>query len=197
MERKNMQNRKIILASKSPRRQEYLALLGIEYEIVVPDVEEIIENEDIPPGQQAIALARKKAEAVAAGHQDAIVIGADTMVVLGEHRMGKPKDEAEALRMLQALQGRVHRVYTGVCMIDGREDKRYEQYRKTKVFMEKMDDEAIKQYIATGEPMDKAGAYAIQSKGGAYVKGIEGDYFNVLGLPLNLVNNMLRQIKAI
>lgn len=188
-----MQSRKLVLASQSPRRREYLSLLGYTYTAQSPDVDENV-GQELSPGRQAILVARRKAEAIGAQYPDAVIIGADTMVVLGDERLGKPQNEADARRMLTALQGQAHEVYTGVCVLDMRTQKRYEDYRKTAVHMQPLDGEKIQAYIETGEPMDKAGAYAIQGKASAFITGIEGCYFNVLGLPVNLLAGLLENI---
>lgn len=186
-------DKKLVLASASPRRREYLSLLGLEYIVDCPDVDENVGGE-LSPGGQAIAVARRKAVAVAARHEDAIVIGADTMVVLDDKRLGKPKDAQHAIKMLGMLQGREHQVYTGVCIMDAGTGKQLEEYACTSVHMDDMDAAAIERYVATGEPMDKAGSYAIQGMGSAFIKGIEGCYFNVLGLPVNTIYKMLIQL---
>ena len=170
-----------ILASASPRRRELLALAGLRFEVRVADV-----DETIPPGQDAAeaacSLARQKAEAVAADCPDSCVIAADTVVVLDNIILGKPADEADAARMLRLLSGREHRVVTGVCIALG--NRRRVFSRETRVRFYALRDCEIEQYVATGEPMDKAGAYGIQGRGGLLAKSIAGDYFNVVGLPI-------------
>lgn len=186
-------DRKLVLASSSPRRREYLSLLGLQYDVDSPDVDENIGGE-LPPGEQAVAVARRKAQAVAGKHPGAIILGADTMVVLGAQRLGKPEDKADAERMLHMLQGREHRVYTGICIMDTQTGKLREQHVCTLVHMDDMDAGAISRYVAGGEPMDKAGAYAIQGEGCAFIKGIVGCFYNVLGLPVNAIYKMLLDI---
>lgn len=173
---------KIILASASPRRKELLTLAGIEYEVVVSQCEETLPD-GITPDKAVEELARQKAEDVFCRHDDAMIIAADTVVALGNTILGKPKDEDDAFNMLSSLSGRRHTVYTGVCIKT--KDKTDIFYVATDVEFYELSEKEIKDYIATGEPMDKAGAYGIQGKGFVLVKGIHGDYFNVVGLPLS------------
>lgn len=173
---------KIILASASPRRKELLTLAGIEYEVVVSQCEEIL-PENITPDKAVEELARQKAEDVFCRNEEAMIIAADTVVALGDTILGKPKDEEDAFNMLSSLSGKCHTVYTGVCI--KKKDKTDIFHVATQVEFYELSDKEIKDYIATGEPMDKAGAYGIQGKGFVLVKGIHGDYFNVVGLPLS------------
>ncbi|MBQ7960994.1 MAG: septum formation inhibitor Maf [Clostridia bacterium] len=172
---------KIILASASPRRKELLTLAGIEYEVVVSQCEEILPD-GITPDKAVEELARQKAEDVFSRNPDCMIIAADTVVALGNTILGKPKDEDDAFNMLSSLSGRRHTVYTGVCIKT--KDKTDIFHVATEVEFYPLSDKEIKDYIATKEPMDKAGAYGIQGKGFMLVKGIHGDYFNVVGLPL-------------
>lgn len=172
---------KIILASASPRRKELLTLAGIEYEVIVSQCEEILPD-GITPDKAVEELARQKAEDVFSRNSDAMIIAADTVVALGNTILGKPKDEADAFTMLSSLSGRRHTVYTGVCIKT--KDKTDIFHVATDVEFYELSEKEIKDYIATKEPMDKAGAYGIQGKGFVLVKGIHGDYFNVVGLPL-------------
>ena len=172
---------KIILASASPRRKELLTLAGIEYEVVVSQCEEILPD-NITPDKVVEELARQKAEDVSGRNEDAMIIAADTVVALGNTILGKPKDEEDAFNMLSSLSGKCHTVYTGVCIKT--KDRTDIFHVATQVEFYELSDKEIKDYIATGEPMDKAGAYGIQGKGFVLVKGIHGDYFNVVGLPL-------------
>ena len=172
---------KIILASASPRRKELLTLAGIEYEVVVSQCEENLPA-DITPDKAVEELARQKAEDVFSRHDDAMIIAADTVVALGNTILGKPKDEEDAFNMLSSLSGKCHTVYTGVCIKTKCKTDIF--HVATQVEFYELSDKEIKDYIATGEPMDKAGAYGIQGKGFVLVKGIQGDYFNVVGLPL-------------
>ena len=175
---------KIILASASPRRRALLEAVGLAFEVCVSDVEEVV-----LPGwsaeQAARELARQKAEAVAMLHPEACVIGADTVVVIDGQILEKPVDTTDAARMLRLLSGREHRVVTGVCLVRG--DRRRVFSQETAVRFYPLSDEEIARYVATGEPMDKAGAYGIQAFGAVLVEGITGDYFNVVGLPVAMV----------
>jgi septum formation protein len=191
---------RLILASASPRRRELLEQAGYEFEVRPAHV-----NEDLRPGEDPIAyvirLAREKAEAVlrlaGAGPQtesgDLVVLGADTTVTLDNHILAKPEDEADARRMLALLSGRTHRVITGVAVATGSDPEIRCQVAAevTAVRFLTLSAEEIAAYVATGEPMDKAGAYAIQGRAAKWIPRIEGDYFNVVGLPLALVASML------
>ena len=197
--------RPIILASSSPRRRELLAQIGMEFEVRVSGKEEIYHSE--MPEEIVKELALMKAENVAeelgaadTQEKDLIVIGADTVVVLDGEILGKPKDEADAERMLKALQGRSHDVYTGAAFLTyGRNgDKEVCSYAVgTRVFVNPMTENEIRAYIATGEPMDKAGAYGIQGRFAAYIEKIEGDYYNVVGLPVSRVYETLKELGAL
>lgn len=172
---------KIILASASPRRRELLTLAGIEYEVIPSECEEILPDE-ITPEEAVKELARQKAEDVFEKHQNCMIIAADTVVALGNTILGKPKNEDDAFNMLSSLSGKSHTVYTGVCIKTNEKTDIF--HVATDVEFYELTEEEIKDYIATGEPMDKAGAYGIQGKGFILAKGIHGDYFNVVGLPL-------------
>ena len=181
---------KIVLASASPRRHELLGRIGItEFDIRVPEVEESF-PEGLAPQQVVEHISREKAEAAAKlCTADEIVITADTMVFLDHERLGKPRDEADALRMLTALQGRHHTVCTGVTVRRG--DQIITESETTQVYFRSAAKEELLAYIATGEPMDKAGAYGIQGKGALLVEKLDGDFFNVMGLPLLRLSRML------
>ncbi|MBR2041986.1 MAG: septum formation inhibitor Maf [Oscillospiraceae bacterium] len=170
-----------ILASGSPRRKELLSLIIDEYEVLVSGCEEFV-PEGTPAEKVPAILAEQKALAVAKLRPDDIVIGSDTVVVLNDEIFGKPKDKAHAHAMLKALSGKKHFVFTGVAVAEKGKVRSFVQ--KTEVEFYELSDETIEKYIATGEPMDKAGAYGIQGKGSVLVKGITGDYFNVMGLPV-------------
>ena len=172
---------KIILASNSPRRRELLTLAGIEYTVIPSECEELL-PEKITPAEAVEELSRQKAEDVFSRHTDSMIIAADTVVALDGKILGKPRDEADAFSMLTSLSGKVHTVYTGVCIKT--QDSTQIFHCATDVEFYPLTDEEIRAYIATTEPMDKAGAYGIQGKGSLLVKGIKGDYFNVVGLPL-------------
>lgn len=176
---------RIILASASPRRKELLAQIGFEFDILPSYIEEVLKGNG--PEENVMGLAEDKARDVyeqltKSGETDVLVIGADTVVVLDAMILGKPKDEHDAFRMLKALQGRTHQVYTGVCLIDAQGTQTF--YEKTDVTMYPVSDEQIWEYIAGKEPMDKAGSYAIQGKGTVFIREIRGDYNNVVGLPV-------------
>ena len=182
----------IILASSSPRRQELLQRMGItDFDIRVPETEEAY-PEGLSPRQIVEYISREKADAaVKLCTADEIVITADTMVFLDDARLGKPVDEADALRMLTALQGRHHTVCTGVTVRQG--DHTVTESEETEVIFRPASEQELLAYIASGEPMDKAGAYGIQGKGSLLVEGIRGDFFNVMGLPLLRLSRMLEQ----
>ena len=182
----------IVLASASPRRQELLQRMGItEFDIRVPEAEETY-PEGLSPRQIVEYISREKADAaVKLCGADEIVITADTMVFLDDARLGKPTDEADALRMLTALQGRHHTVCTGVTV--RQRDHTVTESEETEVICRPATQRELLAYIATGEPMDKAGAYGIQGKGSLLVEGIRGDFFNVMGLPLLRLSRMLEQ----
>ena len=172
----------IILASGSPRRKELLAQIGLTYRILVPDVDE---HTDVPadPGALVEVLSRRKAEAVHTLEGDSpIIIAADTVVALDGDILGKPADEEDAFRMLSALSGREHHVYTGFTVLQG--GKAITGHEVTAVTFRPLRPDEIRSYIATKEPMDKAGAYGIQGFGAVLVSGLHGDYFNVMGLPV-------------
>ena len=182
----------IVLASASPRRQELLQRMGITgFDIRVPEAEETY-PEGLSPRQIVEYISREKADAaVKLCGADEIVITADTMVFLDDARLGKPTDEADALRMLTALQGRHHTVCTGVTVRQG--SRAVTGSEETEVIFRPASQRELLAYIATGEPMDKAGAYGIQGKGSLLVEGIRGDFFNVMGLPLLRLSRMLEQ----
>ena len=172
---------KIILASASPRRKELLEIAGAEFEIIVADVDETV-PEGTKPEDAAVMTAEKKAVAVAKNHKDSIVIGADTIVVADGKILGKPADKTDACRMLSMLSGVEHKVITGVCLARGDKKITFAQISKVKFY--DLTAEEINAYVETGEPMDKAGAYGIQGRGCVLVEKIEGDYFNIVGLPV-------------
>ena len=183
---------RIVLASASPRRQELLCRMGItEFDVRVPEVEERYPS-GLSPREIVEYISREKASAAALlCAPEEIVITADTMVFLDDARLGKPADEADALRMLTALQGRHHTVCTGVTVRQG--ESAVTESEETEVFFRPASQRELLAYIATGEPMDKAGAYGIQGRGALLVEGIRGDFFNVMGLPLLRLSRMLAQ----
>lgn len=181
--------KKIILASASPRRKELLTVAGVEFDIVVKDVDETVPDGTLPI-EAAKMTAKKKALAVAKDFEDCTVIGADTIVVTNGKILGKPADKDDACRMLRMLSGIEHEVITGVCIASGEKIDNFAVTSKVKFY--ELTDEEIKNYVATGEPMDKAGSYGIQGRGCTLVEKIEGDYFNIVGLP---VAEVVRRIK--
>jgi septum formation protein len=180
----------LVLASASPRRRELLAQAGYSFEVHPTHIpEEPLPNED--PAAYVTRLAREKAEAVfnELGDPQATVLGADTTVALDNHILGKPESPADAARMLRLLSGRTHRVLTGVALVTATSTEVAAE--STAVTFLALSDEEIEAYIATGEPMDKAGAYAIQGRAARWIPRIEGCYFNVVGLPIALVSSLL------
>ncbi len=180
--------RHVILASASPRRKELLSHLIPEFDVVPSTV---LEKAYGTPAQQVKKLSFDKAAQIASVYPDALVIGADTLVFLGTKPLGKPVNKADARRMLRLLSGRTHRVLTGICVIYGKQQ--CTAAASTRVRFAKLTDDEITAYIATGEPMDKAGAYGIQGQFSKHITGIRGCYFNVMGLPLNLLYDTLKR----
>lgn len=173
---------KIILASASPRRRELMDLAGYDFEVICADIVEVV-PENAQPQDVVMSLALQKAQAVAAEHENDVVVGSDTVVALDGKILGKPHSEQEACEMLRSLSGRTHKVFTGVAVVGGGKVKNF--FDETDVEFYPLDDGEIRKYVATGEPMDKAGAYGIQGKGAVLVKKINGDFFNVMGLPIS------------
>jgi len=183
---------KLILASGSPRRIELLKMLGCKFQIISSKDEEGI-NPRLSPIENAKRISRLKALNVASKISEGIVIAADTMVVLGKKILGKPKNKKEAEKMLRNLSGKEHRVITGLAAVNAETKKIMQDVVITKVRFRKLSKNLIDKYIATGEPLDKAGAYGIQGKASLLVESIKGDYFNVVGLPLNALNQLLEK----
>jgi septum formation protein len=180
----------LVLASKSPRRREILTNAGIPFVVRTADVPEVrAEAEDAVP--YALRLAREKAEAVAAA-EDEVVLGADTVVVLHEHILEKPADEADARRMLRLLVSQRHEVVTAVCLRQG--ERILTGVETTGVSFGQMSEAEIAEYVASGEPKDKAGGYAIQGLASKFIVRVEGCYFNVVGLPIALVYRLLKRM---
>ncbi len=194
----------IVLASASPRRQELLRNAGISFTAQPADIDETPLAEE-GARECAERLAREKALAVWRTRPQEVVLGADTIVVVDEAILGKPVDAEDAARMLRLLSGRVHRVITGVCLVQAGDSRDLmdpgERVRTssetTLVTVNELSDEEIRDYVATGEPMDKAGAYAIQGGASRWIPRIEGDYSNVVGLPVALVYRMLRERRLV
>jgi septum formation protein len=186
----------LLLASTSPRRAELLTRLGIPFEIVPTEVPEAAFFARYSPSSVAIANACAKALSIAA-EPGQLVLGADTVVVLGEDCLGKPQDVSEAADMLRRLSGQTHSVITGLCLLRHGTQPPAEQRTDavaTRVTMAELDEATIRAYVATGEPFDKAGAYGIQERGAVLVERIDGDYFNVVGLPLCRLSQLLREL---
>lgn len=183
---------RLVLASGSPRRRELLTKMGYAFEIIKPDVDEHVEG---AARDVVRTLSRRKAEAVARVVHNGIIIASDTLVSLDGAALGKPEDEADARRMLHMLSGRTHEVFTGVTIIDVDHHRAQTRVVRTGVQFRKLTDAEIDQYIATGEPMDKAGAYAIQGGAGAFVEACDGSYENVIGFPVDDIQAMLDGIR--
>ncbi len=182
-------NHKIILASASPRRQELLKLITDEFEVITADVDESFDSSKAPE-QIVMLLSEKKASAVAENYPDCTVIGADTVVVSEGKILGKPKSEEDSFSMLSSLSGKTHQVLTGVTVIKNGEKDIFYVSSDVKFF--DLTDEEILAYIKTGEPADKAGSYGIQGKGSFLVEKINGDYFNIVGLPIAQLKKHLK-----
>ena len=171
----------IILASASPRRKEILELADLKFNIMPSNAQEITTK--TAPNEVVMELASIKAKDIyKKSEKQSMIVGADTVVAYQGQILGKPTDEADAKRMLTMLSGQTHEVYTGVCVIEDGKTKTF--YEETKVTFYEISDEQIDHYIKTGEPMDKAGSYGIQGKAAVFIKGIEGDYYNVVGFPI-------------
>lgn len=187
---------RIILASASPRREELLRQIGLTFQVIPSDFDEM-GVVPWPPDEHVLESSRSKAMGIALGFDDAVVIGADTVVVVDDTILQKPENDADARRMLRLLSGRSHFVYTGLCVVrrtGGQTIKILRDHVRTEVRFGELSDEIISQYVATGEPMDKAGAYGIQERGAVLVEGIVGDYPNVVGLPVYRLSRMLLEV---
>lgn len=187
---------KIILASGSPRRAEILGFVGWSFEKRVADIDET-EFAGEKPEDYVRRLAREKAEAVAANYENALVLGADTIVVIDNQIIGKPKDFADARRMLRMLSGNWHEVFTGVALVKVSQNQAETKVdlQKTRVKFAALSNEEIELLIEKGEPLDKAGAYAVQAQAALFIEEIQGDYWNVVGLPINLVYKMAKSLQ--
>ncbi|MBD3384315.1 septum formation inhibitor Maf [candidate division KSB1 bacterium] len=184
-----------VLASASPRRAQLLSLIGLPFSIKPSRVDEdqFLESD---PQKHVLLLSLHKARDVAAGAENSIVIGADTIVVLDSKILGKPQNSHEAYSMLKALSGKVHRVYTGFSLIDTSSGNAISDYEMTKVYFRTLEDFEIKRYIETKSPMDKAGAYGIQDLSAVFVRRIEGCFYNVVGFPLAKFYKTLREFTS-
>jgi len=187
--------KRLILASGSPRRRELLRNAGFTFEVIPPEVAE--DNPDNEaPAMLVERLALDKAEAVAGRfhrQDNVVVLGADTVVVVDSTLLGKPSSPTEARQMLQRLSGRTHEVITGVALVEPETARRTVAHETTRVFFRPLEPQEMEDYVATGEPLDKAGAYAIQGGASRFVTRVEGCYFNVMGLPVALVDRLLRE----
>lgn len=183
----------LILASGSPRRRELLDLMGLTYTVETPDVDESFSGR---PSETVMEISRRKAAAVAARHSDSIIIAADTLV-FADGALGKPHTPERAKEMLRSLAGNWHHVYTGITVINTRSCRILRNVDKTRVHLVPMTEQEIDAYVATGEPLDKAGAYGIQGMGGMFVDRIDGSYSNVVGLPMSMLRIMLAQVGGV
>ncbi|GAC1446834.1 MAG: Maf family protein [Pyrinomonadaceae bacterium] len=185
----------LILASASPRRAEILRAANWNFEVRAANIEETLRAGE-SASDYVERLARTKAEAIAVNLSNGIVIGADTTVVVDDEILGKPRDAEDARRMLRRLNNRWHEVLTGVALIDTRSRSVQVAHERTRVKFGEISEGEIEWYVSTDEPMDKAGAYAIQGRGALFIEAIDGDYWNVVGLPLRLVYNLTNQKNA-
>jgi septum formation protein len=183
---------RFILASASPRRRELLSSIGLEFEVLPSNIPEERQQGEAPE-EYVARLSREKAEAIAERHPDRWIIAADTTVLLGEHLLEKPVDRADAVRMLATIAGRTHVVYTGLTLRKIDAEYRDTRVAESEVRMLGLSDEDIEWYVNTGEPLDKAGSYAVQGVGAMFIDSIHGSYTNVVGLPLALLFQMLRK----
>ncbi len=188
---------KFILASNSPRRREILSMLGMDFKVIVSDCDENIEN-GLSPDAAVCELARRKAEAVfrsLPNHENCIVLGSDTMVWDGARPLGKPKDKDDAYNTLMSLSDKEHSVFTGIALIGNIDGKTVSvsEAAETKVVFSALSEAEVRSYVDSGEPLDKAGSYGIQGSGGIFVRELRGDYYNVVGLPISLMRQMLKR----
>ena len=186
-------NKKIILASASPRRKELLKLIGLTFEVIPSDVEENIENESFSPELIENLAAEKAADIAKKIIYPAIIIGSDTVVLIDNKVLGKPKDKKDAFNMLKMLSGNTHQVISAIAVIDTETGKVFKDSVVSDVTFKQLSDEEINAYIETGEPMDKAGAYAIQGFAGMFVKSINGCYSNIVGISVFKLAEMLKE----
>jgi septum formation protein len=192
---KLLNEKKLVLASSSPRRAELLRKAKVDFEIIFP--ENIVEeNISADPVSHVMELSRKKAESVVEKARNRLILGADTIVVLDGEILGKPRDKVDALRILKMLSSKEHKVYTGITLLDEKSGKRVSGYQLTGVKFNQLKEKEIEDYIETGEPLDKAGAYGIQGMGNFLVEKIEGDLDNVIGLPVRKLKELLIKISS-
>jgi septum formation protein len=184
---------RLYLASKSPRRRALLRQMGIPFRVLISNAHEDVASRS--PRRFAIRVAERKVTAVAPRVKSGVILGVDTIVVLGPRIMGKPANKADARRMLRALSGRTHEVISGVCLLRKPGGRKLLAAETTRVKFRRLSRKETEDYLSTREPYDKAGAYAIQGRAGFFVERIEGDYFNVVGLPVALILRLLRRIR--
>lgn len=182
--------RNLVLASSSPRRRELLAMAGYRFVVDSPDVDETCH---LPPAEAVVEIARRKAAACQSHHPGDVILAADTMVVLDGKALGKPVSESDAIDMLRRLSGREHLAMTGVCLMNGPACTKV-LLSETRVVFEPMTESEIRWYVSTGEPMDKAGAYALQGIAAQWISAVHGSHTNVIGLPLAQVRGLLSQV---
>jgi septum formation protein len=185
-----LQQRQIVLASGSPRRRELLEKIGLTFKVDPSDYPENL-SATIKPEELVAEISLGKALSVASRYPDSIIIAADTIGVIGKRVIGKPHTAGEAAKMLGWLSGRSHRVITGLTVLDSKSGKAVSETVETRVYFKKLSQDEIEHYVSSGEPLDKAGAYAIQGLGSLLVEKIKGDYYNVMGLPLQALSQML------
>ena len=191
-----MQKRKIVLASRSPRRKKLLEQIGLEFEICDSNFDEdSVKLAD--PIELAKFLALKKAEAVAANYDDAIIIGADSVVIFNGVALGKPEDAADAKRILRELSGKENKGITGYCLIDTKNKIVVNSHSEAVVKFRDLSDEEINDYVATGEPLDMAGAYGLMDKGAVLMESVRGNFYSIVGLPINEIYVELRKMGAL
>ena len=184
--------KRIILASSSPRRKELLEKIGLKFEVDASNCAEEIDPA-LEPDELVRGISLAKAKSVSSRHKDALIIAADTIGVIGKKLLGKPHTVDEARKMLAQISGKSHEVITGFTVLDTATNKVFSGTVNTKVYIKKLTGQEIAAYVRTGEPLDKAGAYGIQGLGAVIVEKIEGDYYNVMGLPLNALTNALKE----
>ena len=184
---------RLILASRSPRRQELLRQAGFAFEVRPSRIEEVVRPGESAEDFACRAAQEKALEVAAPSPPDTLVLGADTVVAVNGELLGKPRDAEDARRMLRLLSGGTHRVITGVCVVRAPREIKALRYETTSVTFRHLDEEEIQNYLASGEPFDKAGAYGIQGLASKFVTRVEGCYFNVVGLPVALVYEILKQ----
>lgn len=180
----------LILASASPRRHELLRQIGLDFEVYAADVDEHAAG---APAQVVCLLAERKAKAALAHYPGRVILAADTLVYAQGQTLGKPKDAEDAMRMLRLLQGGWHEVYSGVCVIHGKEGQTHCRSDRTRVLFSPLTEQEMRAYVDSGEPFGKAGAYAVQGLAGQFVPRLEGSSSNVIGLPLHLVRELLAE----